>query len=59
MSFLPCNLTFGDVHTSLWHEAHPSLRLFTAEGAEVMDVRQLLRDLKVTDTTVPLHEKTL
>lgn len=54
----PSDLTFGDVHTSLGHEAHPSLGLLTAEGAEVVDVWRLLCDLKVTDTAVPLHTHT-
>lgn len=52
-SILPSNLTFADVHTSLGHEAHPSLGLLTAEGIEVVDVRRLVCDLKVTDTNPP------
>lgn len=52
----PRDLTFADVHTSLGHEAHPSLGLLTAEGAEVVDVRRLICDLKVTDAAVPLHK---
>lgn len=55
ISISPSDLTFADIHTSLWHEAHPSLGLLTAEGVEVVDVRRLLCDLKVTDTAVPLH----
>lgn len=55
---LPSDLAFGDVHASLGHKAHSSLRLLTAEGAEVMNVRRLLRDLKVTNTAVPLTENT-
>lgn len=55
---LPSDLAFADVHTSLRHEAHPSLRLFSAEGVEIVDVWWLLRDLKVTDTAVPLHTHT-
>lgn len=58
ISISPSNLTLGDVHTSLGHEAHPSLGLLTAEGAEVVDVRWLICDLKVTDTAVPLHTNT-
>lgn len=54
----PCDFTFADIHTSLGHEAHPSLGLFAAEGAEVVDVRRLLCDLKVTDTAVSLHTQT-
>lgn len=50
----PRNLTFADIHTSLGHEAHPSLGLLTAEGVEVVDVRGLVCDFKVTDTAVPL-----
>lgn len=56
-SVLPCNLTFADIHTSLGHEAHPSLGFFTAEGVEVVDVRRLLCNLKVADTAVSLHTK--
>lgn len=52
----PRDLTFADVHASLGHEAHPSLGLLTAEGAEVVDVRRLICDLKVTDAAVPLHK---
>lgn len=52
---LPSDLTFGDVHASLRHEAHPSLGLFSAEGVEIVDVWRLLCDLKVTDAAVPLH----
>lgn len=55
ISISPRDLTFADVHTSLGHEAHPSLGLLTAEGVEVVDVWRLLCDLKVTDTAVPLH----
>ncbi len=58
ISISPGNLTFADVHTSLGHEAHPSLGLLTAEGVEVVDVRRLLCDLKVSDTAVPLHTQT-
>lgn len=56
ISVSPRDLTFADVHTSLGHEAHPSLGLLTAEGAEVVDVRRLICDLKVTDAAVPLHK---
>lgn len=52
---LPGDLTLGDVHTSLGHEAHPSLGLLGAEGVEVVDVRRLLCDLKVADAAVPLR----
>lgn len=58
ISISPRDLTFADVHTSLGHEAHPSLGLLTAEGVEVVDVWRLLCDLKVTDTAVPLHTHT-
>lgn len=58
MAVVPGDLTLGDVHTSLGHEAHPSLGLLTAEGAQVVDVRRLLCDLKVSDTAVPLHTHT-
>lgn len=54
----PCDLTFADIHTSFGHEAHPSLGLLTAEGVEVVDVRRLLCDLKITDTAVSLHKHT-
>lgn len=55
ITILPGDLTFGHVHTSFGHEAHPSLGLLTAEGAEVVDVWRLICDLEVTDTAVPLH----
>lgn len=53
--FLPGDLTFADVHTSFGHEAHPSLGLLGAEGAQVVDIRGLICDLKVTDAAVPLQ----
>lgn len=55
---LPRDLTFADVHASLGHEAHPSLGLLTAEGAEVMNVRRLFCDFKVSNTAIPLKTPT-
>lgn len=58
VSISPGDLTLGDIHSSLGHEAHPSLGLFTAEGAEVVNIWRLLCDLKVPDTAVPLRPQT-
>jgi len=58
MEVLPGDLTLGDVHASLGHEAHAPLWLLAAEGVEVVNVGGLLCDLKVPDTAVPLHTHT-
>lgn len=54
----PCNLTLADVDAPLGHEAHPPLWLLTAECAEVVNVRRLVCDLKVTDAAVALNTHT-
>lgn len=51
----PGNLTLVDVEAPLWHEPHAPLRLFAAEGVEVVNVRGLIRDLEVADAAVTLQ----
>ncbi len=53
---IPCDLTLVDVQPSLGHVSHAPLRLLSDKGAEVMDKRSFIRDLKVTDTAVTLLE---
>lgn len=51
----PGNLTLVDIKAPLWHEPHAPLRLFAAEGVEVVNVRGLIRDLEVADAAVTLQ----
>lgn len=52
----PGNLTLVDVEAPLWHEPHAPLRLFAAEGVEVVNVGGFVRDLKVANAAVALQE---
>lgn len=54
---LPRNFTLVDIQTPLGHVAHSSLRLFGGVGAEVVNVRRLICDFKVTDAAVTLIQK--
>lgn len=51
---LPGNLTLVDVQPSLWHVAHPSLRLLTAVGVEEMNIGGFFCYLKVANAAIPL-----
>lgn len=55
---LPGNLTLVDIEAPLWHEPHAPLRLFAAEGVEVVNVGGFICDLKVADAAVALQEST-
>ena len=48
------NFTRGHVTTSLGHEPHPSLRIRSLEGVDVVDEGGLRSNLEVSDDTVSL-----
>lgn len=53
---LPGNLALVHIKAPLWHEPHPPLRLFAAEGVEVVNVGGFIRDLKVANAAVALQD---
>lgn len=53
---LPGNLTLVHIKAPLWHEPHAPLRLFAAEGVEVVNIGGFVRDLKVANAAVSLQE---
>jgi len=54
----PGNFTGGHVQSSLGHPANASLWFGTLVGIEVVDVRHLVCDLKVTNHRVTLYTRT-
>lgn len=53
---LPGNFTLVHIKAPLWHEPHAPLRLFAAEGVEVVNIGGFIRDLKVANAAVTLQE---
>lgn len=54
---LPRNFTLVDIQAPLGHVPHSSLRLFGAVGVEVVNVRRLVCDFKITNAAVALIQK--
>lgn len=53
----PGDLALVDVQASLGHVSHAPLRLLGGKRVEVMHVRCLISDLKVTDAAVTLTKR--
>lgn len=52
---IPCNFTFVDIQASFGHVSHASLGLLGGKGAEVVNIRSLVSNLKVPNAAVALR----
>lgn len=55
MTAVPCDFTLVDIQAPFGHVSHPSLRLLSGKGVEVVNKRCLVGDLEVPDAAVTLR----